>query len=411
MAGSSNCGRIREAIVVDDLSPEINVAELMHKLKEEVATQHTTLHLERSLPNQPSIDIQASLNYIEALLDAAAAKSQIRTSVPPRFNQFPWKLGRRLQRLALKIYAFLFKEQRAVNFSLIQAIRESAVLNQQLSNQILVLQTQLSNLQAKTQASLTESEAYLLTLKKLISEAESQLGTKENHVLDQLYADFEDEFRGSREEIYQRLKVYLPRFEQTNIGSADAPILDVGCGRGEWLELLQESGYTARGLDINQIMLKQCRSRGLEVIESDVIDYLQSLSDNSLGAVTGFHIIEHLPFALFIQLIDESLRVIQPGGIAIFETPNPENLNVGACNFYSDPTHRNPLVPSTVKFLFEQRGFTQVELLRLSEYRIQDSLELLGSEHFLAPQLNPIIAAFKQNFAIAPDFAVIARKG
>lgn len=397
--------------MIDDLNPEINVAELMYKLKEEVATQNTLFPLKRVLPSSPAIDIQTSLNYVEALLDAATAKSQIRTDIPARFKQLPWKLGRVLQRFVLKAYTFLFKEQRAVNFSLIQALRESVVLNEQLSSQVTMLQTQLSGLQNQSQSYLRETDAHLVTLRNLISETQSQLAPKEvDHALDQLYVDFEDQFRGSREEIHQRLKIYLPWFEKTEIGKLEAPVLDVGCGRGEWLELLQDAGYTAQGLDINRVMLEQCRAHNLTVIESDVIAHLCSLPANSLGAVTGFHVIEHLPFTVLIQLIDESLRTIRSGGIAIFETPNPENINVGACNFYSDPTHHNPLVPLTVKFLFEQRGFAEVELLRLSEHRIQDSLQFIGADHPLAPHLNPLIAAHKQNFTVAPDYAVIARK-
>lgn len=120
---------------------------------------------------------------------------------------------------------------------------------------------------------------------------------KENqHSLDGFYAAFEDRFRGSREEITEKLKVYLPIIAEAQVGSQDSPILDVGCGRGEWLELLRESRYTARGIDINTVMIEQCLARELEVIESDIIAHLQSLPDASLGAVTGFHIIEHLPF-------------------------------------------------------------------------------------------------------------------
>jgi O-antigen chain-terminating methyltransferase len=159
------------------------------------------------------------------------------------------------------------------------------------------------------------------------------LANEEKHSLDAYYAAFEDEFRGSREDIFNKLRVYLPIIEEAKVGTPDLPILDVGCGRGEWLELLRESGYIARGIDINRVMLQQCRARGLEVAQSDVIAYLQSLPDASLGAVTGFHIIEHLPFEVLIKLFDETVRVLSPGGLAIFETPNPENILVATHTF------------------------------------------------------------------------------
>ncbi|MBE9166038.1 methyltransferase domain-containing protein [Pleurocapsales cyanobacterium LEGE 06147] len=189
---------------------------------------------------------------------------------------------------------------------------------------------------------------------------------EDKHALDAFYAAFEDEFRGSREDILNRLKVYLPLIEQAEIGKPESPILDVGCGRGEWLELLKESGYTAKGIDNNRVMLERCSTKKLDVLEADVIAYLQSLADASLGAVTGFHIIEHLQFPVLIKLIEEVFRVLQPGGMAIFETPNPKNLVVGACNFYSDLTHNNPIFPETIQFCLKYQGLLDVQLLYLN---------------------------------------------
>ncbi|MEH2089705.1 class I SAM-dependent methyltransferase, partial [Nostoc sp.] len=256
---------------------------------------------------------------------------------------------------------------------------------------------------------------FLEEAKKRLEEpfSQEQLQTFINediHFLDAFYFAFEEQFRGSREEIVNRLKVYLPLIAEAKVGTPEYPILDVGCGRGEWLELLQDSGYTAKGIDINRVMLDHCINRGLEVIESDVIAYLQSLPDASLSVVTGFHILEHLPFKILIKLVDETVRVLNSGGLAIFESPNPENLVVGACNFYSDPTHLNPLFPPTIKFVLEQRGFSDVQLMRLSEHRLKDSLQLVESDNPLASQLNPLIEIVKFNFYASPDFAVIAKK-
>ncbi|TQR43696.1 methyltransferase domain-containing protein [Paenibacillus popilliae] len=183
--------------------------------------------------------------------------------------------------------------------------------------------------------------------------------------IDSLYVSFEDKFRGTREDIKNRQKVYLPIIDETNCSNQDAPILDVGCGRGEWLELLNENGYQAEGVDMNSVMVNQCREMGLHVHHSDVLSYLRNLKDNSLRAVTGFHIIEHIPLKVLIQLFDEVLRVLQPGGVVIFETPNPESIWVGAYTFRSDPTHINPIVPDTIQFVAEQRGFINTKIVRL----------------------------------------------
>jgi len=112
-------------------------------------------------------------------------------------------------------------------------------------------------------------------------------------------------------------------------------------------------------------MVERCRNGSLDVVEADAIEYLRTLPDASLGGVTGMHIIEHVPFSRLIDLFDETLRALKPGGVAIFETPNPENLRVGACNFYFDPTHIRPLPPESTRFFVQARGFGRVDILRL----------------------------------------------
>lgn len=239
-----------------------------------------------------------------------------------------------------------------------------------------------------------------------------QLATFANeadHLLDAMYVAFEDRFRGDRADIKQRMAVYLPLVQTAQVGTPDMPIVDIGCGRGEWLELLQEHGLTARGVDLNRIMVNECRERGFEVVEVEALQYLRELPDNSQGAVTGMHIIEHLSLSALIALLDESLRVLRPGGLAIFETPNPENLMVGACNFYMDPTHRNPLPPVMMEYLVEARGFVRVEIRRWQQ-GLQDSLQFLQDGEPGAVELNPLIQLAKEHYFAAPDYAVIGYK-
>jgi 2-polyprenyl-3-methyl-5-hydroxy-6-metoxy-1,4-benzoquinol methylase len=192
------------------------------------------------------------------------------------------------------------------------------------------------------------------------------IAKEEDHKLDAFYASFDEQFRGSREEIKHRLKTYLPIIKQQGIGSDSMPLLDVGCGRGEWLELLGEEHLQASGVDSNRILVEWCRNRGLEVREAELIGYLHQIPDASLGAVTGFHIIEHLTIETLVEFLNQVVRVVKPGGVVIFETPNPQNVLVGSCNFYFDPTHRNPLPSQVTKFLLESRGFVRVEVLNLN---------------------------------------------
>lgn len=192
------------------------------------------------------------------------------------------------------------------------------------------------------------------------------IAREEDHTLDAFYASFDEQFRGSREQIKRRLGIYLPIIKERGIGSATMPLLDVGCGRGEWLELLREEQLHASGVDSNRVLVEWCRNRDLDVAEEDLISRLHRQSDSSLGAVSGFHIIEHLPIETLVEFLNQTVRVLKPGGVVIFETPNPENVLVGSCNFYFDPTHRNPLPSQVTKFLLESRGFVGVEVLNLN---------------------------------------------
>lgn len=213
------------------------------------------------------------------------------------------------------------------------------------------------------------------------------------HRFDALYAALEDRFRGTRETIKEGFKIYLPYVKE------QAPVVDLGCGRGEWLELLSEAGIKAGGVDTNRIQIEQCRARGLDVSEADFLAHLQNLNDASVGAITGFHIVEHVSLDTLITLLNEALRVLRPGGVAIFETPNPENVLVGSNYFYMDPTHRHPLPSELMHFLLESRGFQSLELLNLHPWESGRIVEA-----------NEVTERFNALFYGPMDYAIVGRK-
>jgi O-antigen chain-terminating methyltransferase len=219
---------------------------------------------------------------------------------------------------------------------------------------------------------------------------------EQDHLLDTLYASFEDQFRGSREEISRRLQVYLPFLKEAEI---TGDVLDIGCGRGEWLQLLRSEGIEARGVDRNRVFVESCRSAGLNVVEQDALSYLRSQPDNSLSAISAIHFVEHVPFETLIAVVDEVRRILKPGGLLIAETPNPENFMVGSCNFYADPTHRNPIPSETLKFLLESRGLRCKEVLKLRPW---DEAKLDGDTE--------LISRFNEYFYSAPDYGIVATK-
>ena len=219
---------------------------------------------------------------------------------------------------------------------------------------------------------------------------------EQDHLLDALYASFEDQFRGSCEEISRRLQVYLPFLKEAKI---TGDVLDIGCGRGEWLELLRSEGIEARGVDRNRVFIEMCRGAGLEVVEQDALTYVRSQPDESLSAITAIHFVEHVPFEMLIAILDEIRRILKPGGLLIAETPNPENFMVGSCNFYADPTHRNPIPSETLKFLLESRGLRCKDVLKLRPW---DEARLDGNSE--------LITRFNEYFYSAPDYGIVSTK-
>jgi len=222
------------------------------------------------------------------------------------------------------------------------------------------------------------------------------------HNLDALYAALQDEFRGSRQEIKDRLSVYLPRFAEAGIGRASMPILDVGCGRGEWLELLRENQLHAGGIDLNRVVLAICQERGLPVVEADAIAHLRGLPEASLGAVTAFHLIEHLELPRLLDLLDAAWHALKPGGVAIFETPNPNNMFVSSRYFYLDPTHRHPIPPALGRFLAEAHGFERVEILELHPWPVEQRVDTSTG--------GAVAARFNECFYGPQDYAIIGWK-
>ena len=220
------------------------------------------------------------------------------------------------------------------------------------------------------------------------------------HLLDALYLSFEDRYRGARDDIKTRQRVYLERVQECVAATDQGAVIDVGCGRGEWLELLEECGIAAHGYDLNRIAVEESRARGLDVRFADALEALSTLPDNSCSVITGFHIIEHLPFEILVRLFDHSLRVLRPGGLLIVETPNPANLVVAAEKFYFDPTHRNPLPFELTSYLLESRGFGSVEIEPLHP------VDWHAPQHYDDPML-----AYLQDKLFGPqDYAALARK-
>jgi len=218
----------------------------------------------------------------------------------------------------------------------------------------------------------------------------------------QLVRAHADVFRGTRSDIRERLRVYLPYARRSIESTGRAPVLDLGCGRGEWLELMHEEGFPAKGVDASMDMVRGCREAGLEVEHAHLLSYLRTDPDESQSVVTAFHVVEHLVWDDLLELIDHAVRVLKPGGVVIFETPNARNLQVASYTFHLDPSHVRPLPSELLSFLVEARGLCEPKTVFLHPY--PDSFHLDDEDHSAAAKF------INQAFYGPQDYAIIAKK-
>ena len=369
-----------------------------------------------------SLDEHA-LRLVEVHLERAEARLAPRTELPGRMSRL-WitRLGP-VRRLLLKGHEYLFREQRMISQLLIASWRDFLVgyreRQQHVARQIgeydrdrvatqLELQRQAESIRVELAGSRSELQAALdatrddnKQLRQALEECRQVLGEQKQEFevrlralerspassappavtaiveltsrttampcngLDAYYLEFENQFRGSRADVRSTLeRDYLPALQAAGLGQG-ARALDIGCGRGEWLRLLREWGLEARGVDLNPVMAEYCVQQGLQVEAGDGVAVLGAAAEASLDLVSAFHVIEHLPFTRLVQFFDQAYRALKPGGLLLVETPNPENLIVGSCSFWNDPTHKRPLPPEPTAFLLQSRGFKRVEILRL----------------------------------------------
>lgn len=203
---------------------------------------------------------------------------------------------------------------------------------------------------------------------------------------------FASRFRGPEEHVRQAQRVYLPYF------AGRRNVLDAGCGRGEFLELMKEAGVTARGVDVSAEAVRLCRAKGLQADETDLFVHLAVLPAGSLDGIFCGQVVEHLPPGRLPELIRLAAEALERGGILVVETPNPECLAVFATHFYLDPTHVRPVPPGLLSFCFEEAGFGRLELKRLAP--AADSM----------PSLASLPEDFRAAFFDSLDYAVIGRK-
>jgi len=206
------------------------------------------------------------------------------------------------------------------------------------------------------------------------------------------YGRFAERFRGSEEYVKKGQKFYLPYF------TGQREVLDIGCGRGEFLELMRDAGVAARGIDLSRESVELCRQKGLQADVADLFGYLAELPEASRDGIFSAQVVEHLPPHRLPEMIRLAASRLQRDGVLAIETPNPECLAIFASHFYLDPTHTRPVPHALLSFYMEEYGLGGIEVHRLSP-----AIESM-------PALASLPEDFRETFFGGLDYAIIGRK-
>lgn len=272
----------------------------------------------------------------------------------------------------------------------------------------IALNDQLVDLCVALQAAVVENQAELLDLRGRLGRLSAPAAVSPGASpvedsfpgSDDFYVGLEARFRGTTAQITARLSEYLP--DLLALKAMNEVAVDIGPGRGEWLELLRRSSIRSYGVDTNAEFAAKAAEVGLDVRHEDGIAHLRGLTPGSVAAVTAFHVVEHLPLVTLVALLDAARRALRPGGLLILETPNPENLRVGAATFWLDPTHLRPLHPLLLQYLVEHRGFGSAEIRRLHPIEDADTALANSTGDLLRDEMAYALHG-------PQDYAVVAR--
>ena len=274
-----------------------------------------------------------------------------------------------------------------------QGFTELVNLMKELSDQTSLLKSSLNNALSDFSSSKDKSKlnASLNVLKDLWNDSD--------------YAAYENAYRGSDELITERLNYYLKWLKNIDTSKQNC-VLDLGCGRGEFVELLNNNKISARGIDLNKFSVKHAKEKNIDVKCADIFKELKKTKKESVPAISAFHVIEHFNFTELQSFLQLAATRLKPGGVLLLETPNALNLQVAASDFYKDPTHVRPVHPAAIEFWLKHAGFSKVELKFIHPFPENEQLEKIET----SDSINNNFSKLNDMIFGARDCAIIARK-
>lgn len=325
-----------------------------------------------------------------------------------------------VRKLIRPIIYFIVKDQNDFNASVTSAI--NALYNNEITTEAFIgahantnanlseLRTEMENLKNELYAVKNENEA----LKSCVTNLEMQEETREKERQAELkkdiysvidYNKFEKYFRGTKEEIKNRQQQYIPYF------AGKKKVLDLGCGRGEFLELLKENEINAIGVDAYKDFVEECLDKRLEAVHADARGYLESLEDETVDGIFAAQLVEHLSSYDLVEVCKQAYKKMKFGGTFVIETPNPTCLATYTNAFYIDPTHSKPVHPKMLEYILKEVGFTTVEIVYPDSSKVGYRLPLLniaGVDNLC--DINDSINLMSDLIFGSQDYAIIAKK-
>ena len=321
---------------------------------------------------------------------------------------------RRLVRRATEPDAERQKDFNLVLLDLLQDVRNDVeAVRRDLRSDIDALQRDLSSALAAESARLRElvtiaakrNDALIAALDQKIETVAVRVRDAVNpavaHSPDVLYRRLEDSLRGSEAHVRADVLHYV------RLAAEQQPVLDAGCGRGEFLVACREAGIDARGVDTNERSVADLRQRGLNVALAGIPECFGAIGDASLGSIAAMHVVEHLPVDALFALFRESARVLRRGGLLMIETPNAESILVAASDFWRDPTHLAPRHPAALTVLAREHGFEIEEVRAVHEVAEGAKIPMLESD---PPELQRVIHALNDRLFAPQDLRLVLRK-